>query len=404
MCRLFLNGIQIRVYAQQNAGMTHGKISRIASQLWKAMPASVKDGYKRRSERALDDFYRDLAAYKECCAAQGKRPKFSVGGDGGREKKPSKGWRDSLEEDPDVSPVSKTKSKKGGRGKHPEVTPWFALVMDDKDDSTFRLLEVFSGVHSDGSCKAREWLLHDVVETEMGLEVTRFAAASLYPQMMELPVLGWLPVEVLRSVKSELEAAGNVRPSPVEVFEGADEHEAFVVILNEAQCLTEACRILAGELELEPFPAKEAPPTRVLGIHKVAASPQEYLRKVEQNLLPASPGVYTKFLAMLTDFKRAVDAGAKAGVEGGNNAVTVRTQARRAAIKEVGILFRESPLNRLMAGFDLFLREQVPACESTSSVKRNAGMSVVEYLTISKSQVLRQDIVQRHIVASQDTH
>ena len=67
---------------QQSQGVNQAKISKIGSELWKAMPESVKEGYKRRSRQALDDFHRDVAAYKQYCAAQGIRPKFSCGGDG----------------------------------------------------------------------------------------------------------------------------------------------------------------------------------------------------------------------------------------------------------------------------------------------------------------------------------
>jgi len=55
---------------QQNEGVAQGEISRIGSQLWKAMPESVKDAYKRRSGLAEDDWNRDVAAYKEYCAAK----------------------------------------------------------------------------------------------------------------------------------------------------------------------------------------------------------------------------------------------------------------------------------------------------------------------------------------------
>jgi hypothetical protein len=175
---------------QQNAGMAAGKLSRIASQLWKAMPESVKNGYKRRSLLALDEFHRDVAAYKEYCAAEGKRPKFACGG-GGKEVDEDAELDNSL--DAGKRKVEGKDARKRGRlGKHPPVDPWFALVVESEDGSNLRLLEVSSGVHVDGSCKAREWLVHDVAQTAIdkgATTVTRFVAASLYPQMMSLPLL-----------------------------------------------------------------------------------------------------------------------------------------------------------------------------------------------------------------------
>lgn len=244
-----------------------------------------------------------MAAYKEYCAANGKRPKFTCGGDVKEKQekqhkqtkkkvkhvktdKPDKGEPhsiDSIEQEPDGHHMSHScpatvKNKKGGKqgGKHPPVTPWFALVVENLDGSYFRLLEVYSGVHSDGSCKAREWLRSDKRNSEAGGELTAglelaqtFVAASLYPQMMSLPATGWLPVQVSRTSKEEPAgaAAAAARPSPVEVEEGAQEHETLVVIVNEASSVAEACRILGGEVQVEPFPTSWAPPPRELGKH-----------------------------------------------------------------------------------------------------------------------------------------
>ena len=243
-----------------------------------------------------------MAAYKEYCAANGKRPKFTCGGDVKEKQekqhkqtkkvkhvkpdKPDKGVPpsiDSIKQEPDGHHMSHScpatvKNKKGGKqgGKHPPVTPWFALVVENLDGSYVRLLEVYSGVHSDGSCKAREWLRSDKRNSEAGGELTpglelaqTFLPASLYPQMMSLPATGWLPVQVWRTSKEEPAgaAAAAVRPSPVEVEEGAQEHETLVVIVNEASSVAEACRILGGEVQVEPFPTSWAPLPRELGKH-----------------------------------------------------------------------------------------------------------------------------------------
>ena len=337
----------------QHAGAAPAHVSRIASQLWKAMPASVKDGYTRRSALALDDFHRDVAAYKQYCAAQGKRPKFSCGGEG--KEKVKRTARNSLEEDPDdiSCEMQKKEGKKGTKhrnSKHPPVSPWFALILqelpDVVGDGSFQLLEVSSGVHRDGSCKAREWLPHDVVQAEGDAgEVTRFVAASLYPQMMVLPAFGWVPVQVSREVKSAEEAADWLRPSAVDMEE---EEDAFVVVVNESQCVAEAGRILTGELEPEPFPAREPPPARQLGTRTVPRSPAEYLLKVERQLLPGKADMYSKFLGILRGFKSQVDGG------------VLYSEARSAALTQLGSLLQDPPRNQLLFSLAAFLREHPP--------------------------------------------
>jgi len=330
--------------------------------------------YTVSCQLALDDFHRDVAAYKQYCAATGIRPKFSCGGEGKETNK--KGGRDCP---PGGGSKSKSKrEKKEGknpaRSKHPAVAPWFALVLDTVEDTSFQLLEVSSGVHSDGSCKAREWLLHDVVEAanapEGGGEVARFVAASLYPQMMRLPALGWLPVMVthdMAAVGGQLAppaAASSSRRSPVEAGHGAeapDDVVELVVIRNEAQCVREARRILAGELEREPFPAKHTPLPRLLGAQTPPASPAVYLERVERLLLPHLADTYAGFRAILQGFKQAVAAGAE------------RAAARAPAAAQVGELFREPPLDRLLAGFDLFLPLEAPRQSGVGGVSGCQG-------------------------------
>ena len=177
-------------------------------------------------------------------------------------------------------------------------------------------------------------------------------AASQYPQMMVLPAVGWLPVQVSREIRevqdiksAEDGADFSSHPSAVDSIE--EEEDALVAVLNESECVAEACGILTGELEPEPFPAKEAPCARQLGTRTVPTSPAEYLLKVERQLLIDSTEarVYAKFLAILREFKSQIDGGA------------LYSQARRTALAQLTHLLQKQPRNQLLYSLAAFLRE-----------------------------------------------
>ena len=347
----------------QNAGMAAGKLSQVAGQLWKAMPDSVKERYRHRTALALDTYYRDLAAYKAYCAAEGKRPKFSLGGEG---KEPAMvedacgaGHKRKKDGQPGGGGHVPPRKKRGTGGKHPPVAPWFAIVVENaggaddsgaagapdagQDGGTFQLLEVSSGVHSDGSCKAREWLVHDVVDGGGGDKVLVFAAASRHPQMMALPAVGWVPVEVSQSMgKPSVQGVLGVGAAE----DGAEEQGVFVSVLQESKYVQEARAILAGTLEPEPYPAQAAPTPRELGTWRVPRSAAEFLARVEAYLLPREPGLFGQFMDALAGFRRAIDGG------------TARHEARSSAVATVCGLFSEGPYARLAAGITGFLRPE----------------------------------------------
>lgn len=158
-------------------------------------------------------------------------------------------------------------SQKGGLTKHPPVTPWFALILEHSaDDASFQLLQVLSGVDSDGSCKARKWLRHGETldeNVDSCREATRFAPASRNPQMMKLPTTGWLPVR-WESADAQYQQGRGSRK--VAEADSAADQASSVFIFNEAHCVREARRILLGELEPEPFPARQAPEPRLLKV------------------------------------------------------------------------------------------------------------------------------------------
>ena len=185
-------------------------------------------------------------------------------------------------------------------------------------------------------------------------------AASQYPQMMVLPAVGWLPVEVTRQkrerqgeiqdIKSaEGGADFSSRSSAVDSME--EEEDALVAVVNESECVAEACGILTGELEPEPFPAKEAPCARQLGTRTVPTSPAEYLLKVERQLLIDSTEarVYAKFLAILREFKSQIDGGA------------LYSQTRRTALAQLTHLLQKPPRNLLLYSLAAFLRQHPTA-------------------------------------------
>jgi hypothetical protein len=170
--------------------------------------------------------------------------------------------------------------------------------------------------------------------------------------MMVLPAVGWLPVQVSREIReiqdiksAEDGADFSSHPSAVDSME--EEEDALVAVVNESECVAEACGILTGELEPEPFPAKEAPCARQLGTRTVPTSPAEYLLKVERQLLIDSTEarVYAKFLAILREFKSQIDGGA------------LYSQTRRTALAQLTHLLQKPPRNQLLYSLAAFLRE-----------------------------------------------
>ena len=170
-------------------------------------------------------------------------------------------WEDKAksENEKQKKKQSSAKKREPRDSKHPAVTPWFAMVVDDDDRELrgFRIFQVHSGVYTDGTCKAIEWLKDLGSGQDSGPSC--YLPASLYPKLFTLPWLGWIPVQV-ESVDCAGDAAA--RPSPVAV-EG--EEQKCVRVLEEKKSIDEAYGILAGELIPEAFPAKAAPGKRLLG-------------------------------------------------------------------------------------------------------------------------------------------
>ncbi|EKX38170.1 hypothetical protein GUITHDRAFT_77375, partial [Guillardia theta CCMP2712] len=72
---------------QRHPGLKHAELMSVASEHWKSMKEIEKGVYKKKYSQLMDQWNRDVAAYKKYCAAHGIRPKFQVSADAQEKKR-----------------------------------------------------------------------------------------------------------------------------------------------------------------------------------------------------------------------------------------------------------------------------------------------------------------------------